>query len=95
MLRDNPAYDEGSFLEILKLPWVSSELGEDETLKTKAVGLASKMINDSEGDSFHVIVESALKDDNCNVQATAVLFIPAFAQHSNPSKLQYYCVELL
>lgn len=67
MFRDNFVYDEGFFFEILKLLWVLLEFGEDEMLKIKVVGLVFKMINDSEGDLFYVIVEFVLKDDNCNV----------------------------
>jgi hypothetical protein len=95
MFCGNSAYKSSSVLEILKLPWVLTELSQDEILKTKAVDLASKLVSFSEGESFHEIAEHALKDDNPHVQATAVLAIPAFSQNSNPSRFQLYCVGLL
>jgi len=91
----NSAYESSSLLEILKLPWVSAELNQDEILKTKAVGLGSKLVSGSEGESYHEIAEHALRDNNSHVQAAAVLAIPAFSQHSSPSKLQDYSVGLL
>lgn len=97
----NSAYKSSSLLEILKLPWGNSEnqnsadLSRDETLKIKIVGLASKLVSGSKGESYHEIAEYALRDDNSYVQANAVLAIPAFSQHSCSSKLQHYCVGLL
>lgn len=95
MFCGNPAYKSSSILEILKLPWVLSDLLQDEILKTKAVNLASKLVSFGEGESYHEIAEHALKDDNFHVQATAVLTIPAFSQYSNSSRFQLYCVGLL
>lgn len=95
MFCGNSAYKASSLLEILKLPWVLTELSQDEVLKIKAVGLASKLVSVSEGESYHEISEHALNDDNSHVQATAVIAIPAFSQHSNSTRFQHYCVGLL
>lgn len=70
-------------------------LSVDESLRIKAVALASKLVSGREGELYHEIAELALRDDNPHVQANAVLAIPAFSQHSSSSKLQQYCAGLL
>ncbi|KAG0625577.1 hypothetical protein M758_2G066000 [Ceratodon purpureus] len=95
MFCGNSAYESSCVMEILKLPWVSTELSQDEVLKIKAVDLASKLVNFTEGEPYHEIAEHALKDDNSHVQVTAVLALPAFSRHSNSSRFQLYCTGLL
>lgn len=72
-----------------------AELSEHELLKSRAMGVASKLGGGREGKSYHDIPELALRDDHVHVQASAVLAIPVFSQHASPSKLQCYCVAVL